>query len=69
MHRLPRELYQKILRTINDEELDYYYEQLTTTERLDMRAKKFSDGEWAALSAEKPQFAAQIDFVVKACKK
>ena len=69
MHRLPRELYQKILRTINDEEVDYYYEQLTIQERLDIRAKKFTNHEWTDLSVEKPQFTTKIDAIVKACKK
>ena len=65
MDRLPRELYQKILRTINDEEVDYYYKQLNVTERRELIAKHFTLEEWADLSAAKPQFAAKID----ACKK
>lgn len=61
MHRLPRDVYQKIMFKINPEELDYYYRQLTEKERIMVRFKKFSHDEWVALRIANPTFTTPMD--------
>lgn len=70
MHRHPRELYQKILLTIHDEEVEYYYDQLKFPQlRAEIKSKKFTQEEWEALAVAKPEFTAKVDELVRILKK
>lgn len=69
MHRLPHELYLKILLETNPEEVEYYYEQLKIPQNRTKIRAKFTQEEWEALAVAKPEFTAKIDELVRILKK